>query len=86
MIVEAIEACGGDALALPAALVAQHGPFAWGRDIESRRRERGRARGGRRARPTARSRSAPTPSELDPALRERHFTRKHGPGRYYGQP
>ena len=28
----------------------------------------------------------PDQAELDSALQERHFTRKHGPTRYYGQP
>ncbi|HUK94573.1 MAG TPA: L-ribulose-5-phosphate 4-epimerase AraD [Gaiellaceae bacterium] len=86
------ERCTGDAivetvtdpLERPAVLVASHGPFAWGADVEeavenaialevvaesSFRTELLR----------------PDVDEIQPELLERHFTRKHGPGAYYGQ-
>ena len=53
----------------------------------SRTRSRTPSRSRRSPRsPSGRSRSGPMPAELDAALHDRHFARKHGPSRYYGQP
>jgi L-ribulose-5-phosphate 4-epimerase len=69
---------------VPAALVAGHGPFVWGRDSLS-------------ALANAIALEAvahmaimtlqidPSSEPLDSGLLERHFTRKHGPGASYGQ-
>ena len=84
-IVEALEARGLDPLEVPAALVAQHGPFAWGSDVETAV-ENAIALEAVAALAHRTFALQPGAVELDTPLRERHFTRKHGPGRYYGQP
>ncbi|HSB38173.1 MAG TPA: L-ribulose-5-phosphate 4-epimerase AraD [Gaiellaceae bacterium] len=85
VIVETLAGLGLDPLERPAALVACHGPFAWGADAEhavenavalevvaesSFRSELLR----------------PGVEQIEPGLLDRHFLRKHGPGAYYGQP
>jgi L-ribulose-5-phosphate 4-epimerase len=84
-IVETLEAWGLDPLEVPAALVAQHGPFAWGSDVETAV-ENAIALEAVAALAHRTFALDPEATELDTHLRERHFTRKHGPGRYYGQP
>jgi len=84
VIVETVRGIGPDPLERPAALVASHGPFAWGPDAEtavenaialevvaesSYRTEALR----------------PGAEQIQPELLDRHFLRKHGPGAYYGQ-
>ena len=85
VIVETFESLGLDPLETPAALVASHGPFAWGLDV---------------AQAVENATALETVAELalytlvlkaeapalDDDLLERHFSRKHGPGAYYGQP
>ena len=86
VIVETLAALGLDPLEMPAVLVASHGPFTWGADAAGGGRERDRARGGRgrpRSGPSAR---APGAEPIADELLERHFSRKHGPAAYYGQP
>lgn len=85
VIVETVEARGLDPLSVPAALVASHGPFAWGAEVEdavenavaleviAALAERTLALRGECR-------------EIDAHLRDRHFARKHGPAKYYGQP
>lgn len=85
VVAETLEALGLEPLAMPAALVASHGPFTWGRDA---------AEGVSNAialeavaalahRTLA---LAPSAEPIDDALLRRHFERKHGPHAYYGQP
>jgi len=85
VIVETFERQGLDPLETPAVLVASHGPFAWGPDV---------AQAVENAialelvaelalHTLALKVEAPV---LDDDLRERHFSRKHGPAAYYGQP
>lgn len=82
-IVEAIT--GLDPLAIPAALVASHGPFAWGATVES-------AVVNAVALETVAASAYralaldPRLSTIQPELLARHFDRKHGPSAYYGQP
>jgi L-ribulose-5-phosphate 4-epimerase len=84
VIVETFAARGFDPLETPAALVASHGPFAWGADVE-------RAVENAVALETVAGLALQTlalradVSSLDDDLLERHFARKHGPGAYYGQ-
>jgi L-ribulose-5-phosphate 4-epimerase len=83
-IAETIADLGLDALEMPAALVAGHGPFAWGADaagaVENAVALETVAASALRTETLRRD--APP---LDEALLERHFQRKHGPGAYYGQ-
>ena len=83
-IVECFRARQIDPAAMPAALVAHHGPFTWGPDPDA-------------AVHTAAvleltAQMALLSLQLQPALPgmprhllDRHFLRKHGPGAYYGQ-
>jgi len=84
VIVETLEGLGLNAAEMPAALVASHGPFAWGRDAEE-------AADNATALEAVAAMAAQT-FALNPAvgpiagyLLERHFRRKHGPDAYYGQ-
>ena len=75
---------GPSASEVPAVLVANHGPFAWGPDtskaIEHARVLEYLARLEWRVRTMA-----PDAAPPDRFLVEKHFTRKHGPKAYYGQ-
>jgi L-ribulose-5-phosphate 4-epimerase len=73
-----------DCLNCPAALVANHGPFAWGRSVEDAvlhavvvEQLAALASETLCIHPAARS--------MQRALLEKHFLRKHGPAAYYGQ-
>lgn len=81
-IVEAF--AGVDPARVPGVLVARHGPFAWGATA-AEAMEHARVLEEIAALAThtiALGGTAP----IDPALLDRHFLRKHGPGAYYGQP
>jgi L-ribulose-5-phosphate 4-epimerase len=84
VIVETFRKRQLDAAEIPAVLVANHAPFAWGADaaeaIEHARVLEYVARLEWRGRMVAPD--APTP---DRALVDKHFLRKHGPRKYYGQ-
>jgi L-ribulose-5-phosphate 4-epimerase len=84
LIVETLGAAGLTPDEMPAALVASHGPFTWGRDAHE-------ASDNAIALEVVAAMAAGT-FALDPAtlpiateLLERHFQRKHGPTAYYGQ-
>jgi L-ribulose-5-phosphate 4-epimerase len=85
VIVETFASQGLDPLATPAALVVSHGPFAWGVDVAQ-------AVENATALETVAELALYTlvlkaeVSALDDDLLERHFSRKHGPDAYYGQP
>lgn len=83
VIIEAF-ASGVSAHDVPAVLVANHGPFAWGADaataIEHARVLEYVARLEWRVRAMA-----PDAARPDDFLIDKHFLRKHGPGAYYGQ-
>lgn len=73
-----------DPLARPGVLVASHGPFAWGRTVADA------VHHAVLLEYLARLASAtlhvqPAVESMQPALLDRHFLRKHGPGAYYGQ-
>jgi L-ribulose-5-phosphate 4-epimerase len=85
VIVERLDGAGLDPLHVPGVLVAGHGPFTWGPT-------------GEEAVTTAIALEAvaamalrtlviaPDAMAVEDALLEKHFTRKHGPRAYYGQP
>ena len=75
---------GLDPSECPAVLVANHGPFAWGADVEEAVRHAAVLEQlARLASETLRLQPCPPP--VSQALLEKHFRRKHGPGSYYGQ-
>ena len=83
-IVECLRARGIDPVHMPAVLVANHGPFAWGADAAAAVHNA--------AVLEVVARMAFLSMQMDPALPampqqllEKHFLRKHGPGAYYGQ-
>jgi L-ribulose-5-phosphate 4-epimerase len=84
VIVETFVGRGIDPLETPAALVLSHGPFAWGTNLEG-------AVENAVALEVVASLAfqtlalQPSAASLDGHLLERHFSRKHGPGAYYGQ-
>jgi L-ribulose-5-phosphate 4-epimerase len=82
VIIEAVEEHGVGPVALPAALVRGHGPFAWGPEVEDAVENAIALEAVAALRTLSIESQA---GELDRRLRERHFTRKHGPDRYYGQ-
>jgi L-ribulose-5-phosphate 4-epimerase len=73
-----------DPIEMPAVLVANHGPFTWGRSpddavtnavcLEYVARLAGET-----------LRVDPTAGPMQQELLDKHYLRKHGPGRYYGQ-
>lgn len=84
VIVETLERLGLSAAEMPAALVASHGPFTWGKDAQ----EAADNATALEAVATMAIQTLGIDPEVKPMARhlaERHFTRKHGPNAYYGQ-
>lgn len=79
-----VEAMGADALAVPGALVAGHGPFTWGATAAEAVEHSVvlEAVAEMALHTLALNPAAASPDHLF----ERHFTRKHGPDAYYGNP
>jgi L-ribulose-5-phosphate 4-epimerase len=86
VLIERISEFGPAAAAeLPCALVRGHAPFCWGPDAAKA------VENAVTLEEVARIAAlteliAPGAAPLDPALRHKHFERKHGPHAYYGQP
>jgi L-ribulose-5-phosphate 4-epimerase len=73
-----------DPMRHPAVLVASHGPFTWGRDVDEAVHNAGVLEFiSRLASETLRLN--PKTKPLQSALLNKHFLRKHGPEAYYGQ-
>jgi L-ribulose-5-phosphate 4-epimerase len=85
VLVETLERLGLDPLETPAALVASHGPFAWGRDA-AEAAETAIALEAIAATALATVQLRAGTEQIGGDLLERHFRRKHGPAAYYGQP
>lgn len=85
VIVEMYTSGGLDADEAPGALVASHGPFAWGPTATASVRM---ASAIELIAELATNTLAIRPGQepVEDALLDRHFTRKHGPLAYYGQP
>jgi L-ribulose-5-phosphate 4-epimerase len=85
VIVETFRAGGIEPAQVPAVLVANHGPFAWGGDpmkaVENARVLEYLARLNLRTHLLA-----PDEPRPDTFLVDKHYLRKHGPAAYYGQP
>lgn len=79
-----VEAISGRAAQRPCALVRGHGPFCWGRDPATA------VQNAVTLEEVARialltTALQPDVRPLSEVLREKHYSRKHGPGAYYGQ-
>jgi L-ribulose-5-phosphate 4-epimerase len=84
VIIETLDRLGLDPLDMPAALVASHGPFAWGRDAaEAVTNAIALEAVAAMAHHTLAL--EPQAGDLAEVLLARHFNRKHGPHAYYGQ-
>jgi len=84
VIIETLEAANLDPLAMPAVLVASHGPFSWGADAMTAVTNAialeivaAMAMNSILLRADL--------GAIQPELLQRHFGRKHGPTAYYGQ-
>lgn len=85
VIVETLAERGLDPLAMPAALVASHGPFVWGADA-SEAVENAVALEALAASSYRTLLLQPGLGSIQAELLAKHFDRKHGPDAYYGQP
>lgn len=84
VIVETFAALGFDPMQVPAALVASHGPFAWGYDVtEAVTSSVALEVVAELAHRTVAL--AADATQIGAPLLTRHFSRKHGPDAYYGQ-
>ncbi len=84
VIVEGFGAAGPDPMEVPGILVANHGPFTWGRDPAEAVKHSVILEFLARMECTLRSLHAGQPRPA-PELVEKHFLRKHGRDAYYGQ-
>jgi L-ribulose-5-phosphate 4-epimerase len=84
VIAETLDRLGLEALAMPAVLVASHGPFTWGRDAAEAVMN-AIALEAVAALAYRTFALEPGVGPIGDALRERHHRRKHGPAAYYGQ-
>jgi L-ribulose-5-phosphate 4-epimerase len=85
VIVETFRTLGLSPEEIPAVLVANHGPFAWGPDPVTAVEHAAVLEFLARVEVRTRLLAPDTPPP-DAALIDKHFLRKHGPGAYYGQP
>lgn len=85
VVVETFERSRLDPLETPAALVASHGPFAWGIDV-AQAVENAVALEVVAASALRTELLRPDAGAIGDELLLRHFQRKHGPSAYYGQP
>jgi L-ribulose-5-phosphate 4-epimerase len=76
--------CSLDSVAMPAVLVAGHGPFTWGA-TSAASLHAAIALEAVAAIAVTSWQIAPDTPELERYLLEKHFSRKHGPAAYYGQ-
>jgi L-ribulose-5-phosphate 4-epimerase len=84
VIAETLASLGLDALEMPAALVASHGPFTWGTDAADAVTN-AIALEAVAALAHRTFALSPQADSIAGALLARHFERKHGPRAYYGQ-
>jgi L-ribulose-5-phosphate 4-epimerase len=84
VIIETLERLGLGAAEMPAALVASHGPFTWGRDAQDAV-DNATALEAVAAMAMQTLALNPSVGPVADYLLERHFRRKHGPNAYYGQ-
>ena len=75
---------GVDPIQVPAIVVAEHGPFAWGINADKAVTQAATLEQVARM-ATETLRLAPDAGAMRDVLLDKHFLRKHGPGAYYGQ-
>lgn len=85
VIVETFRGRGIDPLRVPAVLIDSHGPFVWGADLPHAV-ENAVALETVAALASQTLALRPDQQPISSHLLDRHFSRKHGPGAYYGQP
>ena len=83
VIVETFRRLGLDPVATPGALAVHHGPFTWGRDAADAVEHAVILE--EVAKIAALSVALNPDIQMNPALIEKHYSRKHGPKAYYGQ-
>ena len=81
MIVEAMQ--GIDPVAMPAILVQEHGPFAWGKDAAEAVYHAAVLE--EAAMMAWHTLTLAPDAHLNPDLLDKHYLRKHGKNAYYGQ-
>lgn len=84
VIVETFKRRRLDPMQHPAVLVASHGPFTWGRNVADAVHNAAVLEFVARLAIES-LRINPKLKPMQPALLDKHFLRKHGPGAYYGQ-
>jgi L-ribulose-5-phosphate 4-epimerase len=84
VIVETFKQLKFDPLHHPAVLVASHGPFTWGRDVQDAVHNAGVLEFIAKLNSET-LRINPKLKRMQGVLLDKHFLRKHGPGAYYGQ-
>jgi L-ribulose-5-phosphate 4-epimerase len=84
VIIETLTRLGLSPVEMPAALVASHGPFTWGRDAKEAA-ENATALEAVATMAIQTFALDPLAAPMSDYLMERHFRRKHGPSAYYGQ-
>ena len=84
VIVETFKQAKFDPLQHPAVLVASHGPFTWGRDVDEAVHNAGVLEFIARLN-SEMLRINPKIKPMQTVLLDKHFLRKHGPKAYYGQ-
>ena len=82
-IIEAFRRLGIDPGETPAALAVHHGPFAWGRTVEKAVENAVTLEAV--AEMAERTLTINPVARMNPAMTEKHYSRKHGPSAYYGQ-
>ena len=83
-IIRTVKSSGRDAMSIPAMLVANHGPFAWGATPEKAAENAWMLEMVARIAYRTIDIDAHV-AEIDKVLHDRHFLRKHGTNAYYGQ-
>jgi L-ribulose-5-phosphate 4-epimerase len=84
VIVETFKKLKYDSLQHPAVLVASHGPFTWGKDVDDAVHNASVLEFVAKLNSET-LRINPRTQPMQPVLLDKHFLRKHGPKAYYGQ-
>ena len=83
VIIETIEKCGYDPMAIPGIVVKNHGPFAWGKSSEEAVHNAVVLE--KVAEMDLKTLFLNSESNMSQYILDKHYTRKHGPNAYYGQ-